>query len=199
MGNVEAGKRPPDEPHLSAAESSPARSRQKTHSAGVDAPAKVVLRSIKVTQVLSSATFTKKPKKKRKRNKTTAPVCANAEEARSDESGEWWKITYTIFLSGKSPHNRIKCHSDKATWKSDDPAKFMMEKVQAFLATKASALNLDFNDGLGNFYMNDSTPWEYLWAKAENDIGKINKQSLSNTAKLLKGHQTRVDACLAQN
>ena len=73
----------------------------------------------------------------------------------------------------------------------------MKEKVLGTLTSKASAQNLDYNDGVGTFYMNDDTPW--LWAKAKNDIGKINTQSLSNTAKLLKGHQTRVDACLAQN
>ena len=88
------------------------------------APAKLIMRNINVTQVQSSTAFTKKSKKKKvKESRIISPIIdsVSASDPTDDNSGEWWKVIYTIFNNGNYPHNKKKCHSGKAAYSSNDP------------------------------------------------------------------------------
>jgi hypothetical protein len=104
-----------------------------------------------------------------------------------------WRVTYTVFLNCPTP-NRIKVCSVNKVWQSDDPARVMMERVRSSIKDKAKEYSIDCDSGLAKYYMLNLSPWEYLWAKAENDIMTQKQEFLKQASRITDGHERRMNA-----
>ena len=68
----------------------------------------------------------------------------------------------------------------------------MKDKVRAVIKTKADSFNLSFDNDIGRYFMENDGPWEYLWAKAENEMHRINEESRKKSLESKVGHASRV-------
>ena len=160
----------------------------------------ISIREIKVTHVTSSTTFTKPGKKKKKKKKAKTPATTYAEEEMNVKPEEWWKVTYTVYFSRAiNGYPRLKIQSSKDIWNSECPATLTKEMAHADIMNIASESNLNCYADVGNYYMQNDTPWEYLWAKAENDIKKFEIDTGRNVRHALKGHNKRAETTRSRN
>ena len=125
-------------------------------------------------------------KKTKKKSKLTPSTSANL----GDE--ETWLVVYVVPLNCKTP-NKILIKSDQQTWLSDNPAEYMKNKARNAIVSKVDSWNIDLNNGIGKYFMENDAPWECMWAKAGMDILKqkeeVNKKSFESKL----GHASRSD------
>ena len=134
----------------------------------------VLIREIRVSYVSLDCS----PKKKKK--KISQPRTEVADDDR-------WKVQYTVFLDCPSP-NRIKVTSVNEVWQSDDPGRVMMERARSIINEKAMEYSINCDSDMAKYYLMNSSPWEYLWAKAENDMMTQKQESLKKASSAVKGH-----------
>ena len=142
--------------------------------------AKASIRSITVSSVLSVSLKPKGKKKKRHNRKRKiddddAGDGVACREDGDDAETEWFKVAFQIALNNcEGKKKRFLVFSDRSCWDSGNRKDAMMEKVQFSIKAKAEEFNLDYAADAGKLYMNEESPWEYLWAYVQGEIAKTN-------------------------
>ena len=124
------------------------------------------------------------PKKKKQKKSAATSTEVNEEDS--------FHVIYQVTLSCKNP-NRFRVRSDRDTWLSEDPSTYMRDKVREAIKAKADSFNLSFDNDIGRYFMENDGPWEYLWAKTENDMHKIKEESRQKSLEVKAGHASRTE------
>ena len=98
-----------------------------------------------------------------------------------------WRVQSTVVLDCPS-QNRLFVNSVNEVWQSNDPGRVMMERVRRIINEKAKEYSINCDSDMAEYYLVNSSPWEYLWTKAENDMMTQKPESLKKASRAVKGH-----------
>eukprot|EP00984_Skeletonema_dohrnii_P017496 scaffold7980_cov71-Skeletonema_dohrnii-CCMP3373.AAC.2 len=140
-------------------------------------PTGLSIREVRVTHVVLQ----------RSKNKKRKAAADNAHIA------DWYKVTYTVFLTSKTGTTEIKVNSTKDTTAWDQ----MMVKTRAVITNRTDELGIDCRLGAGPLFMTIDGYWKCLWVYAESEISKKKLEAEARSVAARKGHQTRVDTVIA--
>ena len=140
----------------------------------IDSSSSVLSQEILVSHV----SLDYRPKKKKK--KMSQPRTELADN-------DCWRVQHTIILGCPTP-NRFFVNSVNEVWQSDDPGRVMIEQVRSIIKDETKEYSINCDSDMANYYMLNSSPWEYLWAKAENDMMTQKQESLKKASSAVKGH-----------
>ena len=118
----------------------------------IDSSSSVLIREIRVSNVSLDCS----PKKRKK--KISQPIIELADD-------EYWRVQYTIILDRPTP-NIMFVNSVNKVWQSDDPGCVMMEQVRNIIQDTTKEYSINCESDMAKYYMLNSSPLEYLWAKA---------------------------------